>query len=137
MITNTTRRGFLSSLIYLGLFRFMQSDWNLGESCNSDIADALTGKLANFYVDKESAKIVGREYLQSLPSEANIGRLTDLICSTEGAQRAAFTHINEEKLRQMLIVQQRRDFEEGRVASVRGWILSRTECRLCALVALL
>jgi hypothetical protein len=135
--TNITRRGFLGALVYLGLFRFMQLGWSLDKPRNTDTTDAVAAKLANFYIDKESAKIVGLEYLRSVPSEAKVGLLTDLICSFEGEQRAAFNQANKEKLRQMLLLRQRQDFEHGRVANVRGWILSKTECRLCALVALI
>ena len=139
MITRTsiTRRGFLSVLVYLGSFGFMQLGWNLDKRRNTDTTDALAAKLANFYVDKESAKIVGLEYLRCVPSEGKIGVLTDLICSFEDEQRTAFAQANKQKLRQMLLLRQRQDFEHGRVANVRGWILSKTECRLCALVAVI
>lgn len=73
--------------------------------------------------DRRAARALGRAYLAEHPEEA--GRLRALL-----ARNA--TPLGAGELRARI----RRDFEEVRLVRVRGWLLSRTEARLCALVAL-
>jgi hypothetical protein len=134
--TNPTRRSFLSGLVYLVSFGFMQLVWTLDKPGITRNTNAVAWKLANFFVDKKSAKIVGLEYLRSAPSEANAGLLIDLICSSDGERHAEFAQADNYMLRELLQHQLRQDFEYDRVVNVRGWLLSETEARLCALVAL-
>jgi hypothetical protein len=63
---------------------------------------------------------LGRAYLRRYPQEASQGRLARLVPS-DPVRRAR---------------QVRADFAAGRVVTLRGWVLSRTECRYCALHAL-
>jgi hypothetical protein len=137
MSTNITRRSFLSGLLYLGSLGFLEIGWNLHKLRASGHTDALASKLANIHVDKQSAKIVGVEYLRSVPSETNADFLIDLICPLNGGQRAEFIQADKQKLKELLLLRQRQDFEYGRVVNLRGWILSKTECRVCALTALI
>lgn len=133
---NVTRRSFLAGMVYLVSSGFLQLGrrWDIiyatGKNHN------LAVKLANFYVDKKSAKIVGIEYLRSVPSEAKVDLLVDWICSFNEAQHAEFATADKNRLKELLLLRQREDFEHERVVNVRGWILSETECRLCALAAL-
>jgi hypothetical protein len=131
---NISRRSFLSGLVYLSSWGFMQLVWPLRTSAKTD---GLAVKLARFYVDKESAKCVGLEYLRSVPTEANVAVLVDVISSFDVAQRAELYQADQHKLKELLHLRQRQDFEHERVVNVRGWILSETECRLCALTALI
>jgi len=121
----------------LGLLEFLQIAWNLDKLRGSGYTDLLASKLANIHRDKHSAKIVGVEYLRSVPSEAKPNLLIDLICSCDGGQRAEFTQADEQRLVELLRVRERQDFEYGRVVNLRGWILSKTESRVCALAALI
>ena len=129
-----SRRTFLSGLVYLSSCSFMQLVWPL---CRTGEIGSLAAKLASFYVDKESAKIVGLEYLRSVPAEAKVAFLVDLICSVDRAKHAELAQADKHKLKELLVLRQRQDFEHERVINVRGWILSETECRLCALAALI
>lgn len=135
--TNITRRDFLAGLVYLVSSGFLQlgGKWDIFHATGK--TDALAAKLANFYVDKKGAKIVGLAYLRSVPSEAQVDLLVNCICSFNGAQRAELAQADEEKLKELLLLRQRNDFEHERVVNIRGWILSQTECRLCALAALI
>jgi hypothetical protein len=63
---------------------------------------------------------LGRAYLRRYPDEASQGRLAGLVPS-------------DPVLRARRV---RADFAAGRVVSLDGWVLSRTECRYCALHAL-
>jgi hypothetical protein len=59
-----------------------------------------------------------------------------LLCSGQGDLQSGFIHATPGKLRELLLLQQRQDFKHGRIANVKGWILSETEVRLCAMAAL-
>jgi hypothetical protein len=93
--------------------------------------------LANFFVHKESAKVIGQAYLRNVPEEAEVSQLAAGICSFQTERPTAFTTAAPEQCRALLLQQQRQDFAHGRVVKVEGWILSQTEARLCALVTLL
>jgi hypothetical protein len=135
--TNITRRGFLVGLVYLTSWEFLQlsGKWNTLHAARK--TDALAVKLADFQADKRSAKVVGLTYLRSVPSEAKVDLLVDYICSFNEGKRAELVKANKAKLKELLRRRQRDDFEHERVVNVRGWILSETECRLCALTALI
>jgi hypothetical protein len=124
----TSRRGFCVAVASIILF-------DLGRRGAAE-SDPVARRLSHFFGDALSASVVGREYLRSNPSEAGAPRLVDLICLASSARRAEIGAADDETLRRLVLLQQRRDFEEGRVVEVRGWILSETECRLCALAAL-
>jgi hypothetical protein len=98
--------------------------------------DPLASKLNGFFHDKDSARVVGREYLRIKPVEADTLKLTELICAGRQDRYAELSHSGMVKLRRMLLHQQREDFDKGRIVNVQGWILSETEARLCALTAL-
>jgi len=139
MITNTniTRRTFLSGLVYLVSLEFLQigSSWDTLRATGR--SDDLGSRLANILVDKQSAKTIGVEYLRSVPSEAKADLLIDLLCSFDGDQRAKFARADKNQLTALVRLRQRQDFDHGRVVNLRGWILSETECRVCALTALI
>jgi hypothetical protein len=135
-LANISRRRFLGGLLYVSLLEVLQAGWNLNKLRPNDDTQALISNLADFYADKHSAKIVGLEYLRAVPVEAKTDLLLDLICSFEGEQQAEFAQADKHKMRELLLLRQCQDFEHGHVINVRGWILSQTECRLCALTAL-
>jgi hypothetical protein len=92
---------------------------------------ALVGLLS----DPAGAAAVGREWLAQAPGETDAARLVEdlagprlaewrLAAADAGALRAAVRARHVE------------DFAAGKVASVRGWVLSQTEVRLCALAEL-
>ena len=126
------RRGFLRALVYL-----VTCSDAIGKLCPVPSAlDPLAARLAQFHWHNQSAAVVGLEYLRSVPREADVQLLVDLICSFTADWRTELTQANGPTLRNLLALQQRQDFEHGRILNVRGWILSATEVRLCALAAL-
>jgi hypothetical protein len=130
-----SRRSFLRMLLLLGaLVPIRQGKMFLttGHGCRT--GDLLSSKLADFFYDKESAGIVGLEYLRVVPRETDRWELTKLICS--GWNNDQLAKAGPEKIKALLLQQQREDFEKGRIVKVQGWILSETEARLCALTVL-
>jgi hypothetical protein len=63
---------------------------------------------------------LGQAYLQHHPDEASQSRLARLV-PADPVHRASLV---------------RADFAAGKVVTLGGWVLSRTECRYCALQAL-
>jgi hypothetical protein len=82
--------------------------------------------LASLFGDVTSARHIGRAYLEQCRAEADYDSLMadvgDLLTSPASARKF-------EDMR-------RQDFTAGRTVMVRGWLLSRTEARLCGLAAL-
>jgi hypothetical protein len=132
-----TRRTFLHILGFLSALGLTRPARALAKLGGSSAPDPLALKLAKFFVHKDSASMVGREYLRSVPEEEDARLLVDLICSGQVGRRETLLGADLKELREWLRGQQRLDFEHGRIVKVQGWILSETEVRLCALAALL
>ena len=93
---------------------------------------ALTPVLATLFKDPQAAAAVGRRYLALYPEEADAGRLAESLFDEATASRAT-----AEALRAALSRQRQRDFRDGKVVVVDGWLLARSEARACALSVLL
>lgn len=131
-----TRRSFLRISAYVGFFGvfvplriFEQFDVRPG-------LDPLTLKLASYHFNRASAKRIGETYLRSIPSEADIPLLVSLICPADRERIIEFETADLIGCRKLLKRRLRQDFENGQMVDVQGWILSKTEIRLCALAAL-
>jgi hypothetical protein len=81
----------------------------------------------------DSALTIGQAYLRIAVDEREPARLAGLIASDCG--EPVFSS-DADAVRRCLARRTRRDFAEGRVVTVRGWILAVTEARLCGLAAL-
>ncbi len=84
--------------------------------------------LSAVFTNWRSAAIVGRVYLQEHPEEAEVETLL---------ARLDAAHLPPAERAPLIERRIRADFLAGRVVSTDGWILARTEARLCALAALL
>lgn len=110
-----TRRRALSRLPWLALL-----PWALGSATRWRPAPA--GEPAaevSFLREVEAARRVGKAYLRAHPEEAKSVHHDLALRDFESFSRA-----------------RERDFRDGRTVILDGWLLSRAECRLCALVAL-
>ena len=136
MIRTITRRNFLCTLLCLSVFTLSRLPRALVKWRGARVHEPLALSLANFFSHKQSAKIIGLQYLRFAPKEADVHLLVELICSHRPERRTELTIANVNKRRELLLLQQRQDFEHGRIVKLHGWILSETEVRLCALTAL-
>jgi hypothetical protein len=103
---------------------------------DSGTSTPLVATLANFFQDKGSAKAVGVEYLRSHPGESDAELLVDRIFAGNAQRRVEFIEAGAAARRTLLGKLIREDFEHGRMVQVRGWMLSQTEARLCAIAVL-
>jgi len=131
-----TRRSFLRLTAWLGACLFSPFAWASQEPRNTTAIAQIAEKLVGSVSKRRSAEIVGLEYLRRVPREADVSLLVDLICSSTANLRSQVAYANKREVRALLSHQHRQDFERGRMVNVRGWMLSETEARLCALVAL-
>jgi len=134
MTSTFTRRNFISfsAAIFASILastghnpRFVSSNrfWN--------------GLVKIYAQDFNAARTVGHAYLRETPQEYNAGILTELILQSGTDLRKRSDVLSEKdliaKLRNLIT----EDFITENTVQVDGWVLSRTEARLCALCALL
>ncbi len=121
------RRGFISGISGIaaahGLAGFA------GLAANAHAAPAAPAVL-------ESARQIGAAYLRLRPWEADRGRLLGLLNASlrrlEAVDASAMSTPGKwrtEHFRQAIS----QDFALNRTVNLEGWIVSETECRLCAL----
>ena len=90
-------------------------------------------RLAGFLDDSVEVRRLGTEYLSRYPEEADRDALVPLLFA--GLDLFPF-RVEAERLHESFHRQIGADFENGRTLRFGGWILSRTELRLCALAEL-
>jgi hypothetical protein len=95
----------------------------------------IKGWLLSILEQPGSAYAIGSAYLGSLPPDTRVGdRLANAIVCSAGCD--AGTMRSTEALRKQISIRVRKDFAEGAVVIVAGWVLSETEAQLYALAAL-
>jgi hypothetical protein len=130
---NFGRRGLLASAPWLAMVA-LGRPWPVRDATGPTIDSAGSAALVKLLSEVGSAVVVGREYLRGHPDERDLQRLRHSLSIALGGRLEAFDlAVLRERVRRRV----RRDFVEGQVALVDGWILSITEARLCALAALL
>ena len=99
--------------------------------CRQDWRQVLTALFAN----PRGAVAIGSACLKALPPhQRSAGALTVAIAEAAGCDRDAI--VGGEPLRARLAERVRKEFADGEVLNVEGWLLSPTEARLYALAAL-
>jgi hypothetical protein len=84
---------------------------------------------------------IGAAYRAQTPSEARQDRLTELLLPNPGLPMAdggkkQTTGIDETRLPKLLEEKIRDDYAGGKIVIIKGWVLSITEARQCALYSL-
>lgn len=128
---STNRRTLLTALLALPV---------LGRASQAS-AFKDSDQLTSLFSNRQSAAVLGQAYLQQQPEEADIQKLEDLLLSPANLVVLApgggsLGHGSARELKTAFQELRRRDFDEGAVHQIGGCMLSVTELRLCALVAL-
>jgi hypothetical protein len=98
---------------------------------------ATTGRLTDLFRDPDSARVIGQAFLRLTPEEGSSGALVTAIgAGLPGGIAALDDPIEPDDLRALLAARIQRDFADDAVVELEGWIVSRTEARLCGIVAL-
>lgn len=82
--------------------------------------------------DETTIKQAGKAYLQKTPSEKDEDKLIQLL----SGNKAIAVSADEKTIHQYLDQKIKDDFEKGNTVLVKGWVLSVTEARQCALYAM-
>ena len=130
------RREFLALSLGGACAVFLQARRSRTATAGLPRQDPLHARLSGLLRHTDSARIVGREYLHRYPQEATVPGLLDLIAADGTGRQAALSRVADAELRALLDHEMRRDFSDEKVVQLQGWILSVTEARLCALMAL-
>jgi hypothetical protein len=131
-----TRRTFLRTLALLGAALYVRVPSVFAGTSRASARHSLAAKLIACVEAKKSAEIVGLEYLRAFPSEGNAEQLASLIGSGLSKPSQSLARASRKEIRSLLARQQRDDFAADRIVNVGGWVLSCSEARLYALVAL-
>lgn len=133
-VSVSRRRFFLAALgagVPLGLAPLRP--WNVVVAFEHSEPAVRLGRLLH---RRDSAHEIGPAYLRSLPpTTPNV--LADAIALGLPGGHAVLATARDTELRALLAERSSMDFSEGRTVQLRGWVLSETEVRLCALAALL
>lgn len=121
------RRQFLQIGLGLGMACWLGAPTVNSPSMRSEQG---AGNLAALLRHQASAQIIGQHYLQRYPDEANADQLFSLI--TAGVDQS----VDVQQVRTQLSQRIRQDFADEQVVNLQGWLLARTEARLCALATL-
>ena len=85
---------------------------------------------------RRSRRVIGRAYLAASQDTIDAGTLLCQLTPPADASATGWTD-NAERLRTHVRSLIADDFEAGRTVQLHGWMLSETEARVCALIALL
>jgi hypothetical protein len=96
--------------------------------------EPATARLRSLVADPLRARMFGSGYRVQFPGEARPSILTGLIRSSlQLAAGGDVTALNRDALLAALDARVRAEFATGDVVRIDGWLLGRTEARLCAL----
>ena len=105
----------------------------VGVACGPKVAtstpDAPLSAAQVLVVVPPGVLVLGREYLEAEPKEADADRLREALAWPSTEDDAAWRASLGEAIRD--------DLDEDRIVELAGWHLTRTECRVYALAALL
>lgn len=82
------------------------------------------------FTSPRHARAIGRRYLALVPAEADEGNLLAALLAGSGPADDLAT------LKSHVRRRRQQDFERGDVVVIDGWVLARSETRLCALASL-
>lgn len=120
-----TRRGFLIGLTALAAVR-------MASASSTHRSAEIAEHLEHFFPDGLATAIaLGRKYLEKVPSERSMADLTALLLGNGAPERAVDIRALTARVRDLRY----RDFLSGDLVPIDGWLLARTEGRLCALAA--
>jgi hypothetical protein len=129
-VTAMTRRAFLAGAALAaagagGLLYRAATD----EGFDADLAQ--TEAVARLFDELEPARRIGRAYLDDHPDEREERALVRLLEERPGWR--GVWHNSPRAVAKLARRTMQREYDTGQTVAVEGWILSRTEARLCAL----
>jgi len=95
-------------------------------------------RLAQIYAhDLQAARAIGGAYLRAVPEESDANVLARRIVRSGPVRLRRLDALSKKELTDALQSIIRQDFVSNNTVRLDGWVLSRTEARLCALCVVL
>jgi len=85
--------------------------------------------------DAKTIREIGKAYLDYVPSESKVDQLVDLLL-IDGAGKSISRESDLSSIYSLVNQNIKKDFDTDKTIVVRGWVLSITEARQCALFSL-
>jgi hypothetical protein len=123
------RRNFLGALL-----TFLSASSIAGSARAPEDLPAPAETLLRAIRDRRAARVIGDAYLSLYPEERNRDFLTHALIAPNDSHATPLATAGH--ARALLRKMRKSDFEGGDTVMLDGWILGRSECRLCALAAL-
>ncbi|HXL54921.1 MAG TPA: hypothetical protein VN958_01605, partial [Chitinophagaceae bacterium] len=104
-------------------------------SCTQAITEDAIAKpifLSRLFDEKQIDE-TGKAYIQKAPSENDENKLIQLLSDGSSIARSS----DQNAIHRYLDQRVKKDFETGNTVVIKGWVLSVTETRQCALFSLL
>ena len=95
--------------------------------------DGLAAALRTLLYDRAAARRLGRAYVRQVPEEDDPRILARLTLALPEGQYGDAIALDPTSLRDRIDERVRNDFAASTTVQLDGWVLSRTEARLCAL----
>ena len=121
--------------IQLSAFTAAAISFPLLHSCSPPAGDKTLSNpvfLSRLF-DKKMISEAGKAYLQKKPAEDDNDKLIQLLSGNSSIANSA----DETAIHKYLDQKVKEDFEAGNITLVKGWVLSVTEARQCALFSLI
>lgn len=99
--------------------------------CSRVATARLSAELVALTTDRPAVNAIGNAYLEKEPRAT-----LEMLAQRLAAELAWRETMTRDELADHLLARIQRDFEEGRTLRVKAWVLSQTEVRWAALVAL-
>jgi len=96
-----------------------------------DGRDPLVGVLEGLFDDPEAARAIGAAWIAEQPAPPDAEALLAAITDGRVESARALARSDPAALLAELRARHRADFDSGRTAEVRGWLLSLTEAQVC------
>lgn len=133
-MTYWPRRAFILGVLGLcGAARVVDVSARRAQSEDARLPARARTDAARYLGSEESARVLGEAFMAQLKLDVTVENVREAARGALAVMQAARPPEAALKTLQQAI---RRDFREGRVISLRGWVLSRTELELCALLLL-
>jgi hypothetical protein len=135
--TSVSRRQFVAATIVAAALPLLSTvPWVARTSSGRfNQAAGVSAQLAAVLRSRTSAVVIGEAYLAAYPGERDAAHLGNLIAADVDT-RPLLESLAPEQLGAVIGAIVQRDFALGRTVEIDGWLLARTEARLCALTAL-
>jgi hypothetical protein len=128
-----TRRSVLMALVRAGGLALTLGRRVAIAATSSLPTDSVVAKLRSLVSDPVGARCIGQIYLSQASAESDPTRLASLILSSLDLTSQDALRLQRAALSKLFGARVRADFAAGRTVVLSGWILSRTEARVCAL----